>query len=167
MKEKTKKQRGEVVKGFFLAYLVLFLNVLIALGAGLVILFFKGVFDYLGWIFFFGAIIIGTGFYFFIKRMKEQGKTLRDALSDPIFAGRSVEIDLLGGLFAVRFGRPNDVFSRPELSANSFKQIENSHKSNVKELTQLAFLLEKKMISEEEFAKAKEELLRPLQSSEA
>lgn len=158
------KQWGEITKSFFFSYLVLtlilVLNIALFFVVGIIIIFFKGVLDYIVWILILGAILIGTFSYLFWKRMKERGKTLRDMMDDSLFSGRDVEVNLLGGFFSVKIGRPTKPLSMEDLLSSKPKQLEVPQISRARELAHLAALLEKNLITREEFFRAKEELMR-------
>jgi hypothetical protein len=126
----------------------------------MIIIFFKGVLDYIVWILILGAILTGTFSYLFWKRMKERGKTLREMMGDPLLRGRDVEVNLLGSFFSVKIGRPTRPLSIEDLPSSQPKQLEVPQISRARELAHLASLLEKNLITREEFLRAKEELMR-------
>ena len=158
------KQWAEIAKSFFFSYLVLTLilalNIALFFVVGIIIIFFKGVLDYIVWILILGAILIGTFCYLLWKRMKERGKTLREMIGDPLFRGRDVEVNLLGGFFSVKIGRPTRPLSIEDIPSSKPEQLEVPQISRARELAHLASLLEKNLITQEEFFQAKKELMR-------
>lgn len=161
------KQWGEITKSFFFSYLVLtlilVLNIALFFVVGIIVIFFKGVLDYIAWILILGAILISTFSYLFWKRMKESGKTLKEMMGDPLLGGRDLEVNLLGGFFSVKIGRPTDPLSIEDLPSSKPKQLEISQISQARDLAHLASLLEKNLITREEFVRAKEGLMRSSQ----
>ena len=106
-KNKPASNQGDgLFKSVMLAYMVLVLHVVLMLGLGLLVIFFRGVIQYMLWIFLFGTVVVvASGFYFY-RRMKAEGKTLKQTLSSPMFAGRPVEVSFLGGMASLRVGTP-------------------------------------------------------------
>ncbi len=164
-KQNNQKQWGEIAKNFLSAYviliLILALNIAVLFVLGIIVIFFKGVIDYIAWILIGGMILIGISGYLFWKRMKESGKTFREMMKDPLFQGRSVEVNLLGGLFSVKVGRPTSPLSIEDLPSSRPQQLEDPKTSRARELAHLATLLDKNLITPQEFLQAKEDLKRP------
>lgn len=150
-------------KGVFLAYGIVLLNVLLVLGVGLVVLFFRGVVNYMTWIFIAGLLaIFGTGYYF-LHRMREEQRTLKEMLALPEFTGRSVEISLLGGFASMKMGERKEgmgpvaqeiPFASPHL------QLEDPDSIRIRELTELGRMFEKDLITREEYQMAKDQIFR-------
>ena len=157
------KKAGEsLFKGVLIAFLVLALHVLLVAGLAILALFFRGVVNYMLWILLAGFALIGFSAFYFFRRMRAEGKSLREMVSNPIFNGRSVEVSLLGGLASVKLGRPehspaighDGVIDIPRLEGP-----ETSRSREVSELAELARLLEKELITRDEFELAKQRLL--------
>ena len=148
-------------KSVLMAYFILLLHVLLVTGLVLLVIFFRGIINYMIWIFIAGSIAILASGYHFYKRMKEEGKTLRDILSSPRLSGRTVEVNILGGLASFKVGRPDNV---PLLNSDSpgthQKQLEDPNTIRTKELTELVRLLQDDMITLEEYNKAKRQILK-------
>jgi len=154
-----KKSGDGVLKSVFTAYLILVLHVALLAGLGLLVLFFRGVVQYMLWIFLAGAVLIAASGYLFWRRMKAEGKNLREMLRSPTFAGRSVEVSLLGGLASLRLGRPEQPALPPgEGSADRQLPWEGQHP--VQELAELARLKEDGLLTADEYERAKQKLLR-------
>ncbi|MBW2614181.1 MAG: SHOCT domain-containing protein, partial [Deltaproteobacteria bacterium] len=99
------RQDGDgLVKSVMVAYFVLVLHVFLIIGLGLVVIFFSGIVQYMLWIFLTGVIIILASLFYFYRRMKAEGRTLRQMMQSPMFNGRPVEVSLLGGLASFRVG---------------------------------------------------------------
>ena len=143
-----------------LAYMVLVLHVLLMVGLGLMVIFFRGLAQYMPWIFLLGAVtIIASGVYFY-RRMKAQGKTLKQMLSSPLLNGRPVEVSLLGGLASFRVGVPGQAHELDSRMVNPAQQLEDPETVRIRDLTQLANMLEKNLITREEYNQAKKTLFK-------
>jgi hypothetical protein len=158
---KNKIEDDKHFKSVLMAYFILLLHVLLVAGLVLLVIFFRGIINYMIWIFIAGSIVILASGYHFYKRMKEEGKTLRDILSSPQLSGRTVEVSILGGLASFKIGRPDNV---PLLNSDSFgqhqQQLEDPNTIRTKELTELVRLLQNDMITLEEYNKAKRQILK-------
>ncbi len=159
-----KKKEGDgLVKSVFLAYMILALHILLAAGITILILFFRGVVNYMLWILIGGLALVGFSLFYFFRRMRAEGRSLREMLRNPMFNGRAVEVSLLGGMATVKLGQPTGRLSALEYdSTNDIPQLEQHHPGgdgNIAELVELARLLEKDLITIDEFNKAKRRLL--------
>ena len=160
-REKRKEGEG-LFKSFMLAYVILLLHVVLAAALGIVVIFFRGIVNYMFWIFLIGSLGIFTAAFLFYKRMKAEGKTLREMLHSPLFGGRPVEVSLLGGLVAVRMGRSDQTPLLELPPADTPRQLESPGDSQVRDLTELARLLENGLLTSEEYQQAKTQLLGKL-----
>ena len=163
MRKKNKpasNQRDGLFKSVMLAYMVLILHVMLMLGLGLLVIFFRGVIQYMLWIFLLGMVaVVASGLYFY-RRMKAEGKTLKQTLSSQMFAGRPVEVSLLGGMASFRVGMPGPVNSLETKKVDPTHQLEDSKTSQLRDLTQLARLLEDDLITRDEYDEAKKNLFK-------
>lgn len=152
-------EKEGLVKSVLLAYLILALHVLLIAGLGLLVLFFRGFVQYMLWIFLAGAVIILYSGYRFWRRMKTEGKTLGEMLANPAFRGRAVEVSLLGGLASFKLGAPGGPRALTDDGAPPPRQLEDPETARIRELNELARLLEKELITREEYNLAKQRLL--------
>jgi hypothetical protein len=158
MAVELKKDTG-LFKGIMLAYFVLILHVLLIAGMGLMVIFFQGVVFYMPWIFIGGVALIFCSGYYFYRRLKANGQSLREALNSPILQGKSFEIRLLGGI--ATFKVDVDGATRPSMalpSAQPTLRLEDQTASRLRELTELARLLENDLISPDEYNRLKRKL---------
>jgi hypothetical protein len=157
-----KKSDGEgLIKSVMLAYLILILHIFLLMGLGFLVFFFRGIIHYMLWIFLFGAFAVLASGYWFYRRLKAEGRSLRETLNSPLFRNKTVEVSLLGGLAQFRVGRPH---SRPLLDNDrpeTPQQLEWSGESKVQDLTELARLLQSGLITLDEYEKAKQNIFRP------
>ena len=160
-----KKDSGELFRGILLAHLILFLHLLFIAGLGLVVVFFHGISRHMIWIFLGTTAILLASGYFCYRHIKTRGRqTLKDIEESAIFKNRSFEVRLLGGMASLKFGRPNGPAAienaAPGINDPRY-QLEDPETLQVRELTALADMLEKNLITLEEFSRAKEKILRP------
>jgi hypothetical protein len=155
-------EKDSLVKSVLLAYMILALHVVLIAGLGLLVLFFRGVVHYMIWIFLGGAAAIGYSGYRFWRRMKAEGKTLGEMLGSSAFRGRSVEVSLLGGIATMKLSAPA---GEPVLQLDDPRPpplaLEDPGTARIRELSELARLLEKNLITRQEYDLAKKLLLRP------
>lgn len=149
-------------KSVMAAYLVLVLHVVLIVGLGLVVIFFSGIVQYMLWVFLLGAVVILASFYYFYRRMKAEGRTLREMMQGPMFDGRPVEISLLGGLASFRIGGaaggPHELGTD---TRNPRYQLEDPDAVRLREIKELARLFERNLITREEYEKAKQHIFNP------
>jgi len=160
-KNKPASNQGDgLFKSVMLAYMVLVLHVVLMLGLGLLVIFFRGVIQYMLWIFLFGTVaVVASGLYFY-RRMKAEGKTLKQTLSSPMFAGRPVEVSLLGGMASFRVGMPGPANGLETRQVDPVYQLEDFKTNQLRDLTQLARLLEDDLITRDEYDEAKKNLFK-------
>lgn len=154
---KTKNADG-LFRGVTAAYAVLLLHLLLIAGLGLVVIFLTGIATYMFWIVAGGIALLSLSGYLFFKRLRREGKTLGETLRAPDFQGREVEVSLLGGLATMRLGKADP---KKELDAGGYGQrplLEDPQTSRIREIQALAELLEKNLITREEFDQAKSKL---------
>ena len=159
--KKKKKNNDGLFKGVMTAYFIVVLHVLLIAGVGLLVIFFQGIINYMPWILLGGSALIIASVYLFYRRIKKQGMTLRETLNSPMFQGRTVEVSLLGGLASVKVGDGSG--GAPALGNNSstqYLQLEDPASVRLKELTELANLLEKNLITLDEFNAFKQQILK-------
>ena len=156
------KEGDGLVKSVLLAYFILALHVLLIAGMAILVLFFRGVVNYMLWIVLGGIAVAGLSAFFFIKRMRAEGKSLREMLRNPVFSGRSVEVSLLGGMATVKLGQPAPLQAIEHDASVDIPRLQGPdapRNPEISELAELARLLEKDLITVDEFNRAKRQLL--------
>lgn len=159
MKSNKSNKADGLFKSIVLAYTILILHVLLLAGMGLLVIFFGGLVQYLVWVFLGGMVLVGASAYWFYRRLRQQGRTLGEALKAPMFQGRAVEISFLGGMAALKLGPPN---RQKRLASDTFDEpvlLEDPETGRVRDLAALAQLLEKDLITQDEFLSAKRKFL--------
>ncbi|MFP4476312.1 MAG: hypothetical protein ACLFOY_12200 [Desulfatibacillaceae bacterium] len=161
MANKEKNREG-LMRSVFVAHFIIILHIAIIFGVGLAIFFFSGLIHYMPWILIGGsALILGSGYGVF-RHLRKNRMSLREVLSDPVFSGRSVEVRFLGGLAALRLGRPGGE-ETVEISGTPVyteRVLEDPEAVRVRELTELARLFERNLITLDEYREAKKGILK-------
>jgi len=159
--EKKKEDKG-LFSGVMVAYLVLLLHVLLLVLVGVAVVFFRGVVEYMPWILGGGFALILLSGYLFFRKFRKNAEKLREVLSDPVFRDRAVEVKLFGGVASLRLGQPVASATPAEpilLDRVPVMQLEDPEAQRLRRLDQLVRLLDQGLISSEEFARLKNELL--------
>jgi hypothetical protein len=155
---KKEKEGPGLLRGVLLAYAVLALHVLLVACLGLLVIFFRGIVNYMFWIFTGGTTLILISAYLFYRRIKREGKNLKDILNSPPYRGRSMEVSLLGGIATIRMGNPDQQTMIESGTGNPTQQLEDPDTVRVRELMELARLRESDLITLEEYNSAKKKL---------
>ena len=163
MRFKTNKNSDGLFKSIFLAHLILFLHLLLFAALGVLVVFLSGVMQHMLWILLGGMAVVVISAYLFYRRLRKEGKTLGEALRSPVFQGRSVEGSLLGGMATLKLDKPREAAEGKAIEGGQHHplQLEDPHSVTIREIETLARLLEKELITHDEFDKAKRRLLGP------
>ena len=116
---RQKKKSDGLIKSIVLAHVVLILHLFLFALLGLLVTFLSGVMHYMTWILLGGMVLVALSAYLFYRRLRRQGKSIGEALRSPEFAGRSMEISLLGGMATLRLGEPDARKALPSAAAQS------------------------------------------------
>ena len=160
MKDSSKLQGSEIMKGLLLAQFIILFHVLIIAVLGITILVLGGIAQYLIWIIL-GVIVITLTLTFFIyRRVKIQGSNLlRNIDQSTAMRGRELEISFMGGLMSLKVGSSDALTALELKGAGKIPRLEDSETIRKRDLADLAQLLADDMISIEEYAKAKQKIL--------
>ena len=160
MAANQKEKESRHFKSVMMAYFILVLHVVLVAGLVMMVIFFRGIINYMTWIFLGGLIAIIASGYHFYKRMKMEGKTLREILNSRRFGGRTVEVNLLGGLASFKISGSNDPAALDTASSGQFKQLEDPDVIHNREFSELVRLLENNLITLDEYNRFKEQILK-------
>lgn len=157
------EEKAGLHKSLYFASLVLVFHVVLIVCMGCLILFFRGIVNYMTWIILGITALSILIVYLIYRRMRREKRTLGETLDSPVFRGRDVEVSLLGGLASVKIGNtsnPGAIHPALEVPRNQqVPQLEDTVSTRVRELTELAKLLEKDLITLDEYNKTKQEIL--------
>ena len=85
-----------------------------------------------------------------------------DIENSSLFQGRSFEVSFLRGLASLKFGQPADLKAIENPSSEEKFQLEDPEAVRIRELTELARMYEKNLITSEEYNRAKNQILKSL-----
>jgi hypothetical protein len=160
MKSNTNKESGGILKSIFAAHLILVLHVALIAGVGCLILFFGAIVRYMVWILVIGSLLIFLLGYLIRRRMIIEGKQLKDMLALPEFSGRTIEVSLFGGMASLRLESPNPPVQTLNMGLpNQETRLLDSESHQLRELSELVELLNKNLITLDEYHKFKHKLM--------
>ncbi len=163
MANKNKNQGENLFKAVIMTHIILFLHLLIIAGLVLMVIFLRGVTQYMLWVFLGATGLLMLSGFFIYRRIKSKGKKMfQDIENSPLFQGRSFEVSFLSGLASLKFGQPDDLKAIDNLSSEARFQLEDPETVRIRELTELARMYEKNLITSEEYNRAKHEILKSL-----
>jgi hypothetical protein len=161
MFSKKNKASDGIFKSILFAHLILVLHLILFAALGLLVVFLGGMMQYLFWVLLGGMVLVGLSAFLFYRRLRKEGKSLGEALGSPAFKGRPVEVSFLGGVATLKLDAPKG----PKAVAADLQepplQLEDPEMARIREINALAQLLEKELITPDEFNNAKQRLLGP------
>jgi len=157
---KKKKANNGLFKSVVLAYTILVMHLFLIAGLALLVLFLGGIVHYMLWIFIGGTITLMASTIYFYRRMKTQGRILKDILDSSMFQDRAVEVSMLGGLATLKIGKPGYPPAIEARSTHSMSQLEDADATRIRELKELVHLLKSNLITQEEYNQAKKRLFK-------
>jgi len=143
-----------------IAHLILVLHLILIAGLIMLVIFFRGIIDYIIWVFFSGVLVVAASMYYFHNRLKKEGKTFREILTSPRYGGRPVEVSVLGGLASLKIGRPDNAPALGSDSPGQLRQLEDPDTIRNNELYDLVRLLENNLITLDEYNTYKEKIFK-------
>ncbi|MEW5735118.1 MAG: hypothetical protein AB1921_09705 [Thermodesulfobacteriota bacterium] len=156
--KKAPKATEGLMRSIMIAHLILLLHAALAGGLFVSIIFFQGLVHYMPWIFLTGAFVVVASGLRVYAIMKRDQKTLAEILRDPLFAGRPVTLSFMGGLVSLRVGSPERPLVMKDASPDALTLAETPA-SRARELSRLAGLYERNLLSWQEYEDAKKDLL--------
>jgi hypothetical protein len=163
MANKNTKQGENLFKAVLLTHAILFFHLLIIVGLVVTVIFFRGVTQYTLWIFLGVTVLLLMSGIFLYWRIKTRAKaTFHDIENSSLFRGRSFEVSFLRGLASLKFGQPGNRKAIENVASDPKFQLEDPETARIRELTELARLFEKKLITSDEYNKAKNQILKSL-----
>ncbi len=80
-------------------------------------------------------------------------------MSSPVFKDRNVEVSFMGGLASIKVGHSNTPLSIENTNVNPPLQLEDFESARIRELSELARMLEQRLITQEEYNQVKRQIL--------
>jgi len=157
---RKKNEITNLFNSLALASTILLFHVILVLVIGILVLFLSGIVNYIFWIFLGMSALIAGSVYLFLRYMKKEGgKTFLNLMNLPELKGRNVEVNLLGGLASFKVKGDKNASRVIETDVRPVThQLEDPQSIRLKELTELARLLENNLITLDEYQQAKKTL---------
>ncbi len=150
-------------KAVIMTHLILFLHLLIIVGLVLMVIFFREISQHMLWIFLGAASLFILSGLLIYRHIKSKGKKLfHDIENSSLFKGRSFEVSFLRGLASLKFGQPDDLRALDNPSSDANLQLEDPETVRIRDLTELARMYKKNLITSEEYNRAKNQVLKSL-----
>jgi len=158
---KKDNEISNITSSLVLASSILIFHVILLGGIGILVLFFSGIVNYILWIFLAGSALIAVSGYLFYRYMKKEGSTaLLKILSFPELKGKNIEVNLFGGLASFKIA--NDKSEPMVIESDVIpvaRLLADPDTRRRRELTEFGRMLEKNLITIEEFDQVKKSLL--------
>ena len=162
-KKKSTADKGYVWRSILLMSSIFALHIFLIIVLVVLVIILQGFLDYTLWIFLGGLGLIGLSGFLIWRRFIKNKESLSNLLNDPTFKGRDVEVSFLGGAVNLRLGAQNKSnLSQQALQGSenqNIPQLEDKDTIRVRELNELSRLMEKGILTDDEFQRAKKKLL--------
>ncbi len=155
-----KRDENKTLVSILIAHLILVLHIILIAGVVMLVIFFRGIINYMIWVFIGGVLVVATSMYYFHNRIKKEGKTLREILTFPRYDGRPVEVSVFGGVASLKIGRPDNAPALGSDSPGQLRQLEDPDTIRTNKLFDLVRLLEKNLITLDEYNTYKEQIFK-------
>ena len=163
MPNQNKSADKSVFKAVLLTHFILLLHLLIIVGLAILVIFFRGITQYMVWIFLAGTALIGLSGFFIYRRIQSRGKIwVKDIQSSDLFRDRNFEVSFLGGVASVKIGTPTAPTTIANPSTVPQFQLEDPQSAQIRKLTELATMLKDDLITHEEYNIAKKQIFKSL-----
>ena len=163
MAKKTTTQDGNLFKAVLLTHVILFFHLLIIVGIVLMVIFFRGISQHFLWVLLGAAVLLMLSAFMVYRRIKTSGKQILNDIKDSsIYQGGGVEVSFLRGVVSLKFGQPNNMKQIESQSTGANLQLEDPKTVQIRELTELARMYEKNLITAEEYDKTKKQIMKSL-----
>lgn len=153
------REKGNLFKSIFVLYAILFFHVLLIGLVGLLVIFLRGIEQFMVWILLAGAAGIIVSGVLIYRRLKAGGRSLRELMRLPLLEGKTVEVSLLGGFFSLKIGERRESPEIGSVSNRPAPQLEDEAGIRTRELKELSRLAEKKIISSDEYSELEKKIL--------
>ena len=149
---------NSLYKSILGAFLILITHVLLLGIIGVLILIFHGIIKYIGWIILGLSLSVIGWWYWFYRRMRSDSEMIKKVVGNSLLKGKSVEVSFLGGAATFKLSNSDNI-KTIENPPGVQGQLAGPAPEHTEKLTELARLYEKKLITNDEYSKAKDRLL--------
>ena len=167
---KRKPDSNQLFTSLFYASVILLFHVFLLAAIGFLVFVFRGIVNYFAWILLGGGLLAAAALYVLYRYTQKEKSAIASLLELPEFKDRRVEVNILGGLASFKIDHEKN--ARPALEDEGVSAdrqlpdpeqlrspLEDPELLRIRELTELARLLEKDLITLEEYHRAKKVLL--------
>ncbi len=153
-----KNESNSIYRNISTAFLILSMHVLLVGGIGMLIFFISGIINHTVWVIA-GISCASAGGYWIYKRMRSDVRELKNIAGDS-FRGRDVEVSFLGGVATFKVSDKRGEKRSGSIPLERPRQLTCAGSEDVKTLSELAHLYEKKLITLEEYNRLKKKILK-------
>jgi hypothetical protein len=100
--------------------------------------------------------------FYILAHQIQRKENVHDIENSSLFQGRSFEVSFFRGLASLKFGQPDELKAIENSSSEVKYQLEDPETLRIRELTELARMYEKNLITTEEYNKTKNQILKSL-----
>lgn len=152
------KADNTIYQSISAAFLILIMHVLLLGSIGVLILFFYGIINHMVLIVI-GISCVSLGGYWLYRRLKSSRQVLTNIAGESL-KGKTVEISFLGGIANFKISDSQVRQGMIQDSSDGIKKLADPNTQNIENLSELARLYEKKLITLEEYNKVKQNYLK-------
>jgi hypothetical protein len=159
---KRKATDNHLIGSLLFAFAILLFHVLLLAAIGLLVFIFRGIVNYFAWILLGGGLLTAAGLYLLFRYTKKEKSAIAQLLGLPEFKDRRVEVNILGGLASFKIdGEKKQPLALEDqsLTESDICRLEDPGHMKIQDLSELARLLEKELITPDEYERAKSSLL--------
>lgn len=163
MAKNNPNQDGNLFKAVLMTHFILFLHLIMIAGLVLMVIFFRGITQHFWWVILGATVFLVLSAIIVIRGIKSSGrKMFRDIEKSSLYQGRGFEVSFLRGLVTLRFGQPDGLKMIETESSDAKLQLEDPETVHIRELTELARMYEKNLITAEEYSRTKKQIMKSL-----
>lgn len=153
-----KSENNSIYRNILTAFLILIMHVLLVGGIGMLIFFISGIINHTVWVIV-GIACASAGGYWIYKRMRSDVRELKNIVGDSL-KGRDIEISFLGGAATFKVNDKRGEKRTDSIPMERPRQLTGAGPEDVKTLSELAHLYEKKLITLDEYNRVKRKILK-------
>ncbi len=153
-----KSESDSIYRNILTAFLILIMHVLLVGGIGMLIFFISGIINHTVWVIV-GISCASAGGYWIYKRMRSDVRELKNITGDS-FKGKDVEVSFLGGVATFKVSDKRGEKRPAGIPVERPRQLIGAGPEDVKTLSELAHLYEKKLITLDEYNRVKKKILK-------
>ena len=163
MTKQNKHQGENLFKAVMMTHFILFLHLLIIIGIVLMVIFFQGIARHFWWILLAVTLVLLLTAFIIFRRIKADGKKmLHDLENSSVYRERGFEVSILRGLVSLKLGQPDALKKIEDGSTPTTLQLEDPETIRIRDLTELARMYEKNLITAEEYDRAKNKIMKSI-----